>query len=107
MIKTAYKQTTVGRLSPQMKQMQYLDLEERVEILPDGEFNVKSTLSLLRADHISFLLNYYSQLKQETEEDLDSDLRWLLIDLENLIDRTLTSPDYSSVSNALLYDLLI
>ena len=55
--------------------MGYIDLEEKIDIQEDGNLDVRSTLSLLRADHISFLLNYYSQLKQEINEDLNSDLR--------------------------------
>lgn len=55
--------------------MGYISLEEKIDIQEDGNLDVRSTLSLLRADHISFLLNYYSQLKQEINEDLNSDLR--------------------------------
>lgn len=58
-----------------MRQMGYIDLEEKVKVLPDGELEIKSTLTLLKPEHISFLLNYYSQLKQEIDEDLNSDLR--------------------------------
>ena len=58
-----------------MRQMGYIDLEEKVDILSDGTLNVRSTLSLLEPTHISFLLNYYSQLKQEVYDDLNSDLR--------------------------------
>ena len=35
--------------------------------------------------HISGLLVNYARLKQNTEEDLHSDLKWMLVDLENLI----------------------
>lgn len=106
-IKASYKQTTIGRLSPQMKQMGYIDLEEKTTVRPDGSLDIKSTLTLLEPTHISFLLNYYPQLKQEIDEDLNSDLRWLLVDLENLVDKTLLGPDQSSVKNEILYDLLI
>ena len=87
--------------------MAYINLEEKVIVNPDGTLDVKSTLSLLEPKHISFLLNYYSQLKQEIDEDLNSDLRWLLIDLENLIDRTLSGPDQTAVPNEIFYDLII
>lgn len=106
-IKASYKQTTNGRLAPQIKQMGYVDLEEDVTVNADGTLNIKSTLSLLEPSHISFLLNYYSQLKQEVDENLNSDLRWLLIDLEDLIDRTLSGPDQTAVPNEIFYDLLI
>lgn len=58
-----------------MRQMGYIDLEEKVEVLPDGKLDIKSTLTLLKPEHISFLLNYYAQLKEEVNEDLNSDLR--------------------------------
>lgn len=106
-VKATYKQTTTGRLPAQIKTFAHINLEEKVTVNLDGTLDVKSTLSLLRADHISFLLNYYAQLKQEIDEDLNSDLRWLLIDLENLVEKTLTGPDQSNISNTVLYDLLI
>ena len=58
-----------------MKQMGYIDLEEKTTVRPDGSLDIKSALTLLEPTHISFLLNYYPQLKQEIDEDLNSDLR--------------------------------
>lgn len=58
-----------------MKQMGYIELEEKIAVNVDGTLDIKSTLSLLEPTHISFLLNYYSQLKQEIYDDLNSDLR--------------------------------
>ena len=46
-------------------------------------------VSLYNPEHVSVLLTYYNQLKQESWEDLRSDMHWLLIDLDNLIARTL------------------
>ncbi len=106
-IKSCYKQTTTGRLSPQIKQMGYMNLEEKVNVLPDDTLDIQSTLTLLKPEHISFLLNYYAQLKQEIYEDLNSDLRWLLVDLENLIDKVLTKPSQGKMNNEVLYDLII
>ena len=74
-IKAAYKQTTTGRLPSQMKQMAYINLDEKITVEPDGELTIKAILTLLQPEHISFLLNYYPQLKQEIDEDLNSDLR--------------------------------
>ena len=58
-----------------MRQMGYINIEEKINILPDGKLDIKSTLTLLKPAHISFLLNYYSQLKEEIDENLNSDLR--------------------------------
>jgi hypothetical protein len=44
-------------------------------VRPDGTLDIQSALTLLKPEHISFLLNYYAQLKQEIDEDLNSDLR--------------------------------
>ena len=58
-----------------MRQMGHINLEEKIDILPDGKLDIKSTLTLLKPAHISFLLNYYPQLKEEVDENLNSDLR--------------------------------
>lgn len=46
-------------------------------------------LDLWNPKHISHLLVNYSRIKQETEEDLDSDFKWLMYDLEDTIDKAL------------------
>lgn len=58
-------------------------------------------LSLLRADSIAFLLQYYQSLKEETWEMLDSDLHWHLLDLEKIVDDALEN------KYPILYDVLI
>ena len=49
----------------------------------DGIPYSDSPLSLLNPEHVSFLLQYYQTLKQETWELLESDMLWHLIDLED------------------------
>lgn len=58
-------------------------------------------LSLLNPEHISFLLQYYQTLKQETWEMLHCDMRWHLIDLEDITTRALEH------KYPLLYDIVI
>lgn len=58
-------------------------------------------LSLLRPDSISFLLQYYQQLKQETWDMLDSDIHWHLLDLEKVVDDALEK------KYPIFYDVLI
>ena len=60
-----------------------------------------AVLTLLNPVHISYLLSFYSKLKEETYDDLQCDMHYLLIDLENLIEKTL--PEKYPV----LYDILI
>lgn len=46
-------------------------------------------LDLWNPKHVSALLVNYASIKQSTEEDLDSDLKWILYDLEEIIDAAL------------------
>jgi hypothetical protein len=78
-----------GRASNQIKAMANMKIPEKISLREDGTFNIESKISLLKPEHISFLLCYYSQLKQESADNLDSDIHWLLIDLENLAATTL------------------
>lgn len=62
----------------------------------------------MRPEHVSFLLNYYSALKQDTSDQLNNDMHWLLLDLEDLIIKVLKrEEDYGAVRNEVLYDLLV
>lgn len=73
----------------QIKTIARMSIPEKIIVYPDKAPKVESPVSLLNPAHVSFLLCYYSILKQETYEDLNSDMHWLLIDLEDLVDRTL------------------
>ena len=90
-----------AHINSQLRHMAHMELPETITLGEDGMPHSDGTITLLRADHVAFLLKYYSKLKQECWEDLDSDMRWMLIDLENLVDAALL-PDYE-----VLYDLLI
>lgn len=91
-----------GKISNQIKTMAKMDLRENITINPATLLPVSDgVISLLNPAHVSFLLCYYSQLKQECAEDLQSDMYYMLLDLENLVVKTLKD------SHPLLYDLLI
>lgn len=62
---------------------------------------LQTEINLGMEEHVSSLLTNYSRLKQETDENLDWDLRWILIDLENLIEKYIRN-DYP-----LYYQLII
>lgn len=76
------------------------NIYENITLGPDKEIIVDSQLSLLIPEHVSFLLCNYSQLKQDTNDYLNSDLRWMLIELEDLI--TAIFPE-----NSVYYDLIV
>lgn len=51
--------------------------------------------------HISEILNQYARLKHALWDDLHNDMRWMLIDLEHLIDQ------FIKVKHPIYYDILV
>lgn len=102
-LKASFRGTPAkGKTSNQIKNMAHMDLGENISIDPVTLMPTSDgMISLFNSAHISFLLCYYSQLKQECIDDLLSDMHFLLLDLEELIDRTLKE------DHPVLYDLLI
>lgn len=70
-----------GLLHRQIPEEIYLDEKE----IPRSN----SPLSLLNPTHVSFLLCYYSQLKQESFDNINSDMHALLLDLEDIVEAAL------------------
>lgn len=89
-----------GRTPSQVKNMAHMPLHEHITIGEDLMPHSDCIISLFNPDHISFLLCYYTQLKEESYDDLDSDMHWLLIDLENLAEKALKN-------ESILWDLLV
>lgn len=101
-IKSSYlNMATKARVNNQLRLMAHMPLEEHVTFDENGLPVSDAPVSLLRADHIAFLLKYYRKLKQESWEDLNSDMHFMILDLENLVDKTLLP------HHELLYDLLV
>lgn len=84
-----------------IKSISKLDLGE--DILIDDDDNIKSTglINLYDEKHISILLCNYSKLKEESWSDFNNDLKWLMFDLDTIVDKALAE------KHPLLYDLLI
>lgn len=51
------------------------DIYENITLNDDGTLSIDSQLSLLIPEHVSYLLCNYSQIKQDTYEMLNGDLR--------------------------------
>lgn len=90
-----------ARVNQQVRSMAHMPIPERVVLDESGMPKSEGFISLLNQSHVAFLLKYYQLLKEESWEDLNSDMRWLLIDLEDTVVRALL-PD-----NEILYDLLV
>ena len=83
------------------KSLSKLDLGERVYL--DEEQEVKSTglINLFNTKHVSALLCNYSQIKEDCWDKFNSDIKWLMEDLDSLVDSTLKD------KYPLYYDLVI
>ena len=90
MLKASYTGAPARTKTPaQIKSLAHMDLDETIYFDANGYPQSTCMVSLYNPEHVSVLLTYYNQLKQESWEDLRSDMHWLLIDLDNLIARTL------------------
>lgn len=68
---------------------------------PDGSVKTDARINLYTPAHVIALLCNYSSLKEETWDKFDSDMRYLLMDLENLIDSAIKD------KYPLYFDLLV
>ena len=78
-----------ARIPSQLCALTNVPLDEHVTVNEKGVPVSDCVISLFRKEHVFFLLEYYSALKQETKGKFNSDMYYLLLDLENLIDTAL------------------
>lgn len=101
-LRSSFRNTPVkGRTSNQIKSMARMVLDEIITLDKDGYPQSDGLISLFNPAHVSFLLCHYSQLKQECMGEFGSDMHYLLMDLEDLVDEVLRE------DQPILYDLLI
>lgn len=75
-LKASFKGSPIkGRTSNQVRTMARMTLDENITLDENMMPKSDAKISLINQAHISFLLCYYSQLKQECEDDLTSDMR--------------------------------
>lgn len=84
----------------QIKTMAHMTLDEKITLNENGIPQSSNPISLFNADCVSLLLCHYSRLKEESMDDFQSDMRFMLLDLENAVDAALEN-------EPILYDLLV
>ena len=97
-LKAAYHPTMP--YSNGIKSFSTMSWEEDIKIKEDGTLQVRG-FSFLNPDVVSAVLCHYSKLKMDSWDKVNSDAKWAIIDLENLIDQTLEE-EYP-----MYYDLVI
>lgn len=98
-IRGSYKKTI--NASNLIRSIPKLDLAETVTLDPDGNIASSAIINFFEPEHISALLCNYSKLKEESWEKLNNDAKWLMEDLDTLVDKTLKE------KYPLYYDILI
>lgn len=79
-----------------------LDLSENI-IVDEEKFEVHSDglINLFNPQHVSALLCNYAELKASTWDKINSDMRWLLLDFEKLIEIAFEN------QNPMYYDIMV
>lgn len=99
-IKNAFRKPTYAKMASQSTTNYNLDSDTGYSL--DGEWREisKNTIDLWNPKHVSQIIANYSFIKQETYDKMDSDLKWMLVDLERMIDKAL-------IDEPLLKEILI
>lgn len=102
MIKKAYLgiPTKTGSSKNQIKTIAHMEIEEHITFAENGMPVSDNQISLLNPECVSLLLCYYSQLKEEAYDDFQSDMRFMLMDLEHYAEKALEN-------EPILFDLLV
>lgn len=93
--------TSKSRIRFQLSSMALAEIPENVTMDEDGIPHSDGFITLMKPEHVSFLLKYYSCLKQDSYYELGSDMHWLLIDIEDAATKALLP------GHEVLYDLLV
>ena len=84
-----------------IKNLSKIDLSENITINEKGQVESDGVINLYNEKHISLLLCNYSKIKEECWDKFQSDIKWLMEDLDNLVDAALKE------KYPMYYDLLI
>lgn len=84
-----------------VKNFSSFDFSENITLDEEGNPVSDSVVSLLNPKHVSALLCNYSKLKEESYSNFAGDAKWMMMDLDNLVDAALEE------KYPLYYDLVI
>ena len=84
-----------------IKAMAKLDLSEEITMDAEGEVHSTGIINFYNYKYVSLLLCNYSKLKEECWDKFNSDMKWMMEDLDTLIEETFKD------KYPLYYDLII
>lgn len=89
LIRSSWRGTDPNRAAERMvPDLRGMDLSGEVEMDETGTPHDSSPVSLMDPVHVGCLLQLWERLAYELEDDLESDLKWVLMDLEAAVRRT-------------------
>lgn len=83
------------------KSMYKMELYENITLDENDEIQVDANISLMIPAHVSYILCNYSKMKQGSYDKFESDIYYLLLHLEDLVEKALKE------KYPLYYDLLV
>lgn len=86
-LKAAYKKTIY--CTNVIKSLYKMDLTEHIEIDEDGIIHSDGIINFFTESHVSALLCNYSKLCQDAWDKLNDDVKWMMMDFDNLVDAAL------------------
>lgn len=84
-----------------IKTMKTVDLREHIWLDENGIPQSDGLINFFDEQHVSLLLCNYSKLKEDSWTDFNDDTKWMMMDLDNLVDNALKD------KYPLYYDLLV
>lgn len=101
-LKAAYQKPI--RMMNVTKSVHTLELYDKVTVNEDGSLTIDGTYSLLKPDHVSAMLCNYFRIKQNSWGKFQTDSYHDIMDLENLVDKTLKE-NYPLYYKLLIYKI--
>ena len=98
-LRKAFRQPSYSRHL--IKSLAKVDLSEHIYMEADGTVHSTGLINFFDVDHVSCLLCYYSTLKEESWDNFNGDMKWMLMDLETLVDKALKD------KHPVYYDIVI
>lgn len=86
------------------KSISRLDLSEEVGLDENDEVYSTGLINLFNPKHISILLCNYSRIKEDAWDKFNNDIKWMMEDLDALVDKTLQK-DYPYYYQLLIYKI--
>ena len=87
-----------------IKSLVQFNLDEKISLDENGKVVSTGIINFYDPKHITSLLCNYTKLKEDSWDRLSSDMKWMLIDFERLVDKTFAE-DYPLYYSLIIYKI--